>query len=1031
MSTVASHRLLLLLVLGALPGLFAVRVDSEQPKPVPPFKVPPGFVVERVAGPPLVEHPVMAGFDDRGRLFVAESAGLNLKAADLLTQLPNSIRLLEDTDGDGTFDKSTVFADKMTFPMGVLWHQGAVYSCSPPSLWKLEDTDGDGKADRRQELVSKFGFTGNAADIHGPFLGPDGRLYWTDGRHGHQIDVALGRQLKGKAARIFRCRPDGRDVEVVCGGGMDDPVEMAFTPEGEGFATVDIFIARPARNDAIVHCIEGGVFPYNEVYREFKSTGDLLPPVTFLGWVAPSGLMACRSTALGPDYRGNLFSTLFNTHKVQRHILKREGATFTAKNEDFLVSADPDFHPTDVLEDADGSLLVLDTGGWFRIGCPTSQIAKPDVQGAIWRIRRADARRVTDPWGRNLAWDSLCLEKLTALLDDPRWPVRDRAKEQLARRGGESIPLLREGLTKNGSASLRRNAVWTLCRIDTPEARTVTRIALKDQQVSVRNAAAHSAGLHRDRDALPILADLVVKDAEAEVRREAATALGRIRRTEAVPALLAALNSPADRFLEHALIYALIEIAGRDATIKGLADPNPKVRRAALIALDQMEAGNLTREIVLPLLETDDLPLQQTVLTVVTRRPEWSPQLVAFLRGWLNRPDLPDSRQEILKGSLIAFAGNREIQDLVGESLRREKLGIPARLLLLDVMAHAPMNQLPPGWTSELNRHLDDPNERVARQAVAAIRIRNLKNFDPTLVRVARDPKRPAELRIAALSVASPRLTQLDDALFDFLLARLEPTLPPLDRLSAAAALGPVRLSNEQLERLTASIKSAGPLEMPHLVAPFEHSKDGRIGRLLLAALDKAPGLTTLSPEVLQRTLKGYPDEVHRLLPPFLERLEFDLEKKKARLAELAPVLLGGDGKRGRGVFFSARAACSTCHLVKGEGGTIGPDLSTIGAIRTGKDLLEAVVFPSASFARGFEPYAVATREGRILQGILKREDADAVYLVTAERNEVRIPRSTIESIDPARVSIMPQGLDTQLNRQELADLIAFLQSQK
>src|SRR5262249_5933377 len=163
------------------------------------------------------------------------------------------------------------------------------------------------------------------------------------------------------------CRPDGKEVEVVCGGGMDDPVEIAFTAEGEALATVDIFVSTPARSDAIIHCIEGGVFPYHPVYKELKSTGDLLPPVTHLGWDAPSGLMRYRGTALGAEYRDNLFSTLFNTHKIQRHILQREGATFAARNEDFLVSTHPDFHPTDVLEDADGSLLVIDTGGWFRI----------------------------------------------------------------------------------------------------------------------------------------------------------------------------------------------------------------------------------------------------------------------------------------------------------------------------------------------------------------------------------------------------------------------------------------------------------------------------------------------------------------------------------------------------------------------------------------------------------------------------------------------------------------------------------------
>ena len=83
-----------------------------------------------------------------------------------------------------------------------------------------------------------------------------------------------------------------------------------------------------------------------------------------------------------------------------RHRIDRSGATFTCRNEDFLVSSDPDFHPTDVLEDADGSLLVVDTGGWFRIGCPTSQVGKPEVLGAIYRVKRADAKPVNDPADR-------------------------------------------------------------------------------------------------------------------------------------------------------------------------------------------------------------------------------------------------------------------------------------------------------------------------------------------------------------------------------------------------------------------------------------------------------------------------------------------------------------------------------------------------------------------------------------------------------------------------------------------------------
>src|SRR5262249_59561086 len=107
------------------------------------------------------------------------------------------------------------------------------------------------------------------------------------------------------------------------------------------------------------------------------------------GRLAPAGLARYRGNAFRAEYQGNLFSAQFNPHRVQRHILRREGATFRTEDSDFLTSRDPDFHPTDVIEDADGSLLVLDTGAWFIHGCPISRAAKPEIKGSIYRIRRA------------------------------------------------------------------------------------------------------------------------------------------------------------------------------------------------------------------------------------------------------------------------------------------------------------------------------------------------------------------------------------------------------------------------------------------------------------------------------------------------------------------------------------------------------------------------------------------------------------------------------------------------------------------
>ncbi|MEQ9068326.1 MAG: hypothetical protein RLO18_16440, partial [Gimesia chilikensis] len=216
----------------------------------------------------------------------------------------------------------------------------------------------------RKIIVDSFGFSGNAASIHGCFRGPEGRLYWCDGRHGHEFKDKSGKVTsKGLAARIFSCNPDGSDIEVHCGGGMDNPVEIDFTPEGEMIGSVNILLTRP-RVDCLVHWLEGGVYPhFEDCVAEFKRTGDLLGPITRFGHVAVSGMLRYRSPQFGPEYQGNIFTSIFNTHKVIRTQLVRSGATFETKEEDFLVSDDPDFHPTDVIEDADGSLLVINTGG--------------------------------------------------------------------------------------------------------------------------------------------------------------------------------------------------------------------------------------------------------------------------------------------------------------------------------------------------------------------------------------------------------------------------------------------------------------------------------------------------------------------------------------------------------------------------------------------------------------------------------------------------------------------------------------------
>ena len=143
------------------------------------------------------------------------------------------------------------------------------------------------------------------------------------------------------------------------------------------------------------------------------------------------------------------------------------------------------------------------------------------------------------------------------------------------------------------------------------------------------------------------------------------------------------------------------------------------------------------------------------------------------------------------------------------------------------------------------------------------------------------------------------------------------------------------------------------------------------------------------------------------------------------------PTLSAGDVRRGQLVFHSEKAACYSCHAIGYRGGNVGPDLTRIGSVRSERDLLEAIVFPSASLVRSFEPIAVATSDGKVYNGLLRGETADELRLATGVNQEARIARREIDEIRPSTVSIMPAGLDQQLTHQELADLVAFLKACK
>ena len=1024
--------------------------------------VPDGFEVELVAPTNLLSRPVSGSFDEQGRLYVTDSSGSNENVNEQLKNPSNRVLRLEDTDSDGKFDKSVVFADKMMFPEGCLWFDGSLYVAAPPSIWKLTDTNNDGFCDVRVEWHQGKTLTHCANDLHGPYLGPDGWIYWCKGATAEQSYVINGKPWKSRASHIFRARPDGSRLETVMTGGMDNPVGLAFTSTGERILCGTIFAPdEPGHRDGLIHAVYGGVYgKQSSVLDGHKRTGDLMPVMTHMGAAAPCAVIRYKSGIFDDEYRDNLFCCQFNLHKVSRHILKPDGATFKTTDSDFLVSDSTDFHPTDVIEDADGSLLVIDTGAWYKLCCPTSQLAKPDVLGAIYRIRRKGMTRVVDPRDAKISWAKSTPAELVAMLSMDRPATVERAIQELAKRGAESIPELTDVLKRSKNLDARENAVWALTRIDDPKARWAVYSAFPtgpNSYVSTDDSAVqvalYSVGLWRDWNwtvaggadsfwAVVALSD-ALQSRNAALQRTAVETCGRTASdtNHAIRLLLGSADYDShnllrrrDRVLEHSLTYALMELNNAEKTRAGLT--NQFMQRLALIALDQMDTGNLKPEDVLPFLNSPDTEMRKTAAWVAGHHPEWGGALAGFFRDQLTAKTLTDADCEELVKLLIQFSGNEAIQQLIADLLNSESTSGLTRQRLLRVMAQARVKEAPRGWPEVVRVALSQKDEALTREAINTARVLgtlkgNVADISEMLNRIAHDTTRPDDLRLETLAALPRGFSAIDSALTGFLSANLDPTKSVPMRSAAVGALTRLKLNEDQLLALADALKSVGPMEVSRLLPAFEQSTNEAVGLRLIGALKKSKGLAGLNSGALKATLAKYPLSVQTNAVGLVALLNVDEAKQRAHLEELIATLPKGDIRGGQAIFNSAKASCSSCHQIGYLGGKVGPNLSNIGSVRTDRDLLEAIVYPSASFVRSYEPAAVITKAGDDFIGVLRKDGDDEIILATGPNSEVRVARADIAEIRPSKVSVMPGGLDQQLSRQELADLVAFLKAVK
>ncbi|MCA9121903.1 MAG: hypothetical protein KDB11_17055 [Planctomycetales bacterium] len=526
---------------------FVPRRQDKPPGPalspqdaIAKMTVPEGFTVELVASEPEIQNPVAMTFDERGRIWITESFEYPRFEAG---PGRDRIKILEDTNGDGTADKVTVFAEGLNIPSGIAVGYGGVWVANAPDILFLQDTDGDDKADKQEVVVTGFG----RADTHelpnSLNWGPDGYLYGLNGVFNHSHVKQNGKDFPFTCA-MFRINPRTREFELFAEG-TSNPWGIAWDPEGSAFISACVI-------DHLWHITESGYYhrqggPYPPFTWKIESIVDYKHQLA-----AYCGIEYFDSDAYPEEFRDRLYMGNIHGGCINVDEITRSGSTYRGKAApDFLTANDVWFMPVSQKTGPDGSLYVLD---WYdRFHCYQDARAFPDKvdrgHGRLYRIRYKDTARAKS---FNLAAESG--DELIARLHSPNLFYRNMAQRVLCERADAETnrKLKALALDQGVSRKTRLHAIWSLVGQGNVAADFHHQM-LDSSDATLRAWGVRAAGNFAAVD--DALRDKIAKmssDESADVLLQVAIAAGKLEGLDPLPIWVEVLaNSGDDELIPH------------------------------------------------------------------------------------------------------------------------------------------------------------------------------------------------------------------------------------------------------------------------------------------------------------------------------------------------------------------------------------------------------------------------------------------------------------------------------------------------